>query len=191
VTLAALIVGAAAPARAQSQPAADATTPAAPASDEAPAVKVIHEMPPLTVPIPDPGAPPQQVRVMVHRARPGLIISGAAIFGASYAASLMVGLLVAGTSVDCEGCGDSHASDYVIPVAGPVIAWSRKPADRRGSPAPWVGWSALQAAGVAMLVVGIRGHDVPEWRPLDGGPRVTIVPTLTPSSGALSLDVSW
>jgi hypothetical protein len=42
-----------------------------------------------------------------------------------------------------------------------------------------------------MLAVGIVGHDVPEWRPIDGGPRVRVVPAVTLQSGALSLDVSW
>jgi hypothetical protein len=42
-----------------------------------------------------------------------------------------------------------------------------------------------------MLTLGLLGHDVTEWRPLDGGPRVSVVPALTPRSGALSLAVTW
>lgn len=190
VTLAALLVGAAAPARGQQQPAADTTTSDPPARDETPEVGTIRQLPSVTTPIPDPGAPPQRVRVLVHRPREVLVVSGWAIVSVSYGASLMLAFFTAGSSVDCEGC-DNHASDFVIPVAGPLISWSRTPADRRGSPALWVGWTAAQAVGAAMLTLGILGDAVAEWRPLDGGPKVSVVPALTPNSGALSLAVAW
>jgi hypothetical protein len=80
----------------------------------------------------------------------------------------------------------------IIPVAGPVLAAWRTPANARsGGIWPYAVWSGVEALGAAMLVAGSLGHDVLEWRPRDSAARASIVPTLTRGLGALSLNVSW
>ena len=47
------------------------------------------------------------------------------------------------------------------------------------------------SVGAGMLIAGLVGHDVLEWRPQYIGATMHLAPVLAPSHGALSLVVSW
>jgi len=132
---------------------------------------------------------------VVHQERKGLLVAGGVTFGVSYGLAVLLGLFTTGggggLERDNETVRDGRFPVIIVPVAGPMLEWWRAPASSRGSPMVWAAWSATQAAGAAMLVAGFVGHDVVEWRPVPEGPRVRVVPAVTPQSGALSLDVSW
>jgi hypothetical protein len=183
-TILGLLLGLAAPARAQS--ADDATD-----ETEAPEIEV-PAVPRRAAPRaePEPPLPPLMPRT-VHRPRIGLIVAGAVTYAASYGAALFLGLATvgAGAAEPCDDCG-SRAAVTVIPVAGPLLAWKTAPERDRGSAFWWAAWSGVQVAGLAMLVAGLVGHDV-EWRPHNGRPAVSLVPAFTGKLAALSLNVGW
>jgi hypothetical protein len=79
----------------------------------------------------------------------------------------------------------------VVPIAGPLIYWRKSPEYFRGSALWWSIWSGVQAVGADMLIAGLVGHDVVEWRPRYLGARVNVVPVFAPKLGALSLNVTW
>jgi hypothetical protein len=184
VTVLGLVLGVAGPARAQS---ADDVTD----EPEQPSVEV-PVVPRRAAPLAEPEPPSPLMPRWVHRRRPGLIIAGAATYGASYAAAVLLGLgtVGAGAAEECDDCR-SRAAVTIIPVAGPLLAWKTAPEYNRGSVYFWAAWSGVQVAGLAMLVVGVIGHDVLEWRPQNGRPRVSLVPAFNGKLGALSLNVSW
>jgi hypothetical protein len=182
-TILGLLLGLAGPARAQGEE---------DGADEAePAIEVPA---PARRPVPraEPEPPSPMIPRWVRRRRPGLIVAGAATFGVSYAAAVLLALGTVGSGVaeECDDCR-SQAAVTVIPVAGPLLAWKTAPEQYRGSVVWWAAWSGVQAAGLAMLVAGVVGHDAIEWRPQNGRPVVSLVPTLTGTIGALALNVSW
>ena len=145
-----------------------------------------------------PDEPPVLEPHVVHQQRAGFLTAGGVTFGVSYGAALLAGFFVTGARNEdnCGLCASDHPVEskpplILVPVAGPLLAWWQAPESSRGSPVVWVAWSGLQAAGAAMLIAGMVGHDVVEWRPAPEGPRVRVLPAITPELGALSLDVSW
>lgn len=185
--LVAVALGVAAPARGETAQADD---------EEAPTIAV----PPAPRPaasISDPDVPPLMPR-WVHRRRPALIVAGAATYGLTYAAAVFLGLgtLTPGVvddmcTSDCRSQATTHAATMVVPIAGPVLYWWKTPDDSRGSPVFWSIWSGVQAVGAGMLIAGLVGHDVMEWRPRYLGATVRVVPAVAPTLGALSLAVTW
>lgn len=114
-----------------------------------------------------PAEPPQ----MVHRARKGLLIGGAITFGITYGIAALVALGVNDDSDpyntnSCEVNSEckSAASLLYIPVLGPLLAESQDPtgylAINRGFA---TFWSIGQAVGLTMAIIGLVGHDVPEY----------------------------
>lgn len=93
----------------------------------------------------------------------------------------------------CKTC-KALALSLDIPVAGPLIAYTQAPPNDR----PWqllvlTGvWSGVQTAGLAMLLVGLIGHDVPrEPIPTVPGTKVSVVSLVTPEGGMLALRTPW
>jgi hypothetical protein len=144
-------------------------------------------------PISNPESSPGMEPRMVHRPRTGLRDAGAATLGVSYAVAVLLGinLLVVGDGGECGHCS-SQGVLLMLPVAGPlVVAWTTPGGARSGELWPFAVWSGVEAAGAALLIAGWAGHDVLEWHPRDPPAKVSLVPTLTPRVGALSLNVSW
>ena len=125
----------------------------------------------------------------IHRSRKGLVIAGAVTFGVSYGIATALGAWV-GThhTSDCVDCGKTAAL-FAIPVAGPWVAEASSP--RPSTTWPWAAWSGVEAAGLALLIVGLVGEDVPVEPLPRAVARVTVVPTFTPDLSALSLHVIW
>jgi hypothetical protein len=182
-TILGLVLGVAAPARAQS---ADDVSDESEPSVDVPAAP----RPPAPRVEPEPPSPPMPH--WVHRPRIGLIVAGAVTYAASYAAAVFLGfgILETGVVEPCDDCR-SRAAVIVIPVAGPLLTWKTAPEQDRGSAFWWAAWSGAQAAGLVMLVAGVIGHDVLQSRPQNGRPTVSLVPAFTGKVGALSLNVGW
>jgi hypothetical protein len=89
---------------------------------------------------------------------------------------------------DCVACGTTSAL-FAIPVAGPWVAEASSP--RPSAIWPWAAWSGVEAAGLALLIVGLVGHDVPVEPLPPSVTRVSLVPTFSPELSALSLHVIW
>ena len=132
-------------------------------------------------------APETVERPPVHRPRYVLIGVGGGTFSVSYGLALLTGAVLAGAP-DC-GC-KKEGELFVIPVAGPWLANASAPRGSRDVMWPFVAWSAIQAAALTMLAIGLVGHDVPARRPT-AGPTTTVLPTVTGHSAALSLNVNW
>lgn len=181
----AVALGVAAPARGETAQQDD---------EETPSIAIVpNTAPRLVAPTLDPDAPTLISR-RVHRRRPALIVAGAATYALSYAAALFLGLGSLTPAVvddmcssDCRSQYARHAVTMVVPIAGPVLYWWKTPEYARGSPLFWSIWGGVQAVGVGMLIAGLVGHDVMEWRPRYLGATMRVVPKL----GALSLAVNW
>lgn len=99
-----------------------------------------------TPPPSDAGLPATQLEKRSHR---GLVLAGALLFGASYAASFAFGVVLAGFQGDAGGRVSPES--FWIPVAGPFVALAQA-----GQIEPWVLADGLaQTAGVAMMIVGV------------------------------------
>lgn len=149
---------------------------------------------PLTTPgttIPRP--PPSPGPSMVHEPLAGLFIAGAVVFGVSYGFALLASFAVSvnGFDVDAAPCGSckSDALKLAIPVAGPLILDAgSSPGDRSG----WLLlWSGVEAAGMAMLIWGLVGHDVPQTPSRAAPESLSIAPSITPRGGMFSLGMRW
>lgn len=132
---------------------------------------------------PYPGYPPQQL-TMVHRPRRGLVTGGAITFGVSWGIAATVSFFI-GT---CTGCG-SNSTDYLwVPVAGPMIFAARENVSDSGV---FILWSATQAAGIIMFIVGEAGHDVMEYRVARGGPTLQLAPLIARNASGLGVAARW
>jgi hypothetical protein len=135
----------------------------------------------------------------IHEQRPGLKLAGELTFGLSYAVAL-IGSFVASVggpsdpeSGPCSTC-NIVAVSLAIPVAGPLIAYTQ--VQKGGNPGPlllFAGvWSGVEAAGFAMIVAGLIGHDVPEEPTVTVRHRkISVVPSVTPEGAMLSLGRPW
>lgn len=128
--------------------------------------------------------PPQAA--MVHRRRRGLIIAGATTFAVSW--SLAVLLSLTSSSSDCTQNCDSRSA-FAIPVVGPAIFAARHP--KANGTGLFVVWSLTEAAGAAMLVAGLVGHDVPLQRVSQREPALHVTPMLAHDGGGISLTTRW
>jgi hypothetical protein len=131
-----------------------------------------------------PAGPPP----MVHRPRKGLLIAGLITFGVSYGFALLGSVALNDTS-SSNGCLTTQcqeAADVLwIPFLGPVLAQNADPGTGDGWPFA-VTWSLAQVAGATMTIIGMIGHDVPDYS--YGRRRAStwqLLPTATASSQGL------
>ena len=183
-TIAALLAADASPARGQE-------TVAEPPPASAPVVVVpIQHVPPAP---PAPNVQPLSVGepLTIHERRTGLLVAGTIVFGLVYGITLM-GAIISWDGVDGP-CSDCHSQSLLwsIPVAGPWAANFSAPPDERVPTLFVAAWSGLEAASLAMIIVGALGHDVTLNIPSATLVKVSVVPLVTPQAGMLSLRTSW
>jgi hypothetical protein len=139
--------------------------------------------PPGYAPYPPYGAYPPQQLTKVHRPRRGLVTGGAITFGVSWGIAASLSFILS----TCTGCNDS--ADYLwVPIAGPLIVAAHDSGSDGGI---FILWSAAQAAGVIMFIVGEAGHDVMEYRMARGGPTLQLSPLLARQATGLGLTARW
>ena len=120
----------------------------------------------------------------VHRPRRGLVTAGAITFGVTWGIAATVSVLLNCSGIDC-----SDVKDYLwVPVAGPALVAARSDG---GGDAFLIFWSAGQAAGAVMLVFGLIGHDVMEYRMARGGPTLRLTPLLARETSGMALTARW
>jgi hypothetical protein len=107
-------------------------------------------------------------------------------FGVSWGIAASVSLLL--SSNNCSGC--TNSADYLwIPIAGPLVVASRDSGS--DSPGIFILWSAAQAAGAIMFIVGVMGHDVMEYRVAQRGPTLHLTPMFARDTGGMALTARW
>jgi hypothetical protein len=135
---------------------------------------------------PYPGYPPPQV-AMVHRPRRGLVTAGAITFGVSWGVAASISFVLSTSTCGSTSCSDS--ADYLwIPIAGPLFVASN---DSEDAPGIFYLWSAAQAAGVLMFIIGLIGHDVPEYRIARRGPTLQLAPLFARDANGMALTARW
>jgi hypothetical protein len=132
---------------------------------------------------------------MIHQPYLGWSLAGRLVFGISYGLAVIPGLIYAlvpsppansiSNDVACDSTCKSQGALLLVPVAGPLLGIDNK-----------VGllWSGIQAAGLAMLIVGLVGHDVPQTQLSIESPtpsKVSVVPFITAQGGTLSMRMAW
>jgi len=116
----------------------------------------------------------------VHRAQRGLVLAGAITFGVSWGIAASISLLCAGR------CSDG--ADYLwVPIAGPLLLGL----DASEASGIFILWSATEAAGAIMLVIGAMGHDVMEYRIARHGPTVHLAPLFARDASGMALTARW
>jgi len=130
--------------------------------------------------------PPMQL-TKVHRPRRGLVTGGAITFGVSWGVAATVSFLLATDSCNGPGC-DSVRNHLWIPVAGPMLVAASEDTDATPT---FLLWSAAQAAGAIMLIIGMVGHDVMEYRMARGGPTLRLALLFARDSGGMALTARW
>jgi hypothetical protein len=127
---------------------------------------------------------------LVHRPRLGPLVTGAVVFGVSYALAVFFAWAYLVTCIDNDdpGCG-SHAKFLFVPLAGPLLTgFNDKSPDFAW--ATYAAWSLVQVVGTASLIYGAVGHDVPRPRPR---PRTAVgfAPVVSPTALGLGLHGTW
>jgi hypothetical protein len=124
-----------------------------------------------------------------------LLIAGIITFGASWGLAVLASASLKDTSNSSNTCTTPMCQDAAdvlwVPIAGPILAQNADPGDGSGWPLI-VMWSLAQAAGAAMAVIGLIGHDVL----VDSyGRRVSstwqLLPTATANSQGLMLRATF
>jgi len=138
---------------------------------------------------PPPAGPPQ----MVHRPRKGLLIAGIITFGVSWGLAVLVSASLSdSSSTTCTTSSCRDAADlFWIPIAGPILADNADPGDGSGRGLAIL-WSLAEVAGLTMAIIGMIGHDVPEYG--YGRRRASawqLLPTMTAQSQGLMLRATF
>ena len=174
------------------QPTAAAPAEASPGNAAPPAGAYPASAPPpqgYYYPPPSPMPPPAYVlpgpQPMVHAVNKGLVIGGSITFGVSWGLALLA-TAVASDAHNCTDCGKvSHV--LWIPVAGPVIADAVDDSSSSFEHVFLGGWSLVQAAGIAMFIVGLVGHDVPAYQAKAEPVQLHLVPSVGRNRTGLAL----
>jgi hypothetical protein len=125
---------------------------------------------------------------MVNKPRTGFLVAGLATFLPAYLLQAVAAFGVAMSGIDgLPGYNYGEAGLLtLIPIVGP---WLGPSSVGESLPFQWtLAWGAIEAAGVAMFVTGIVGHDVPEE---PAAPKVSLAPFVTPEAHGLSLSLRW
>jgi hypothetical protein len=130
--------------------------------------------------------------MMIHKRRDGLLIAGGIMIVPAYLLQVVAaaGTSLSGTFSGCPSCYKKQGDLLLIPIAGPWLANRAAPQQERGSSTPYLIWGGLEAAGLAMVLVGLIGHDVPQ-EPIPQGPSLTLLPFVTPQAEGLSVLMHW
>ena len=132
------------------------------------------------------GAYPPAKLTKVHRARRGLVTGGAITFGVSWGIAATISVLATCGS-SSSNCSD--VQNYLwIPVVGPTLYATRSSGE---SDSFFILWSGGQAAGLLMLIIGLAGHDVMEYRVAGGGPTLQLTPLLARDTSGWALTARW
>ncbi|MFO0597871.1 MAG: hypothetical protein U0228_21395 [Myxococcaceae bacterium] len=101
--------------------------------------------------------------------RKGLIISGAAVLGASYALSVLVAIGYCGPGRECQN------GALYIPVVGPFIVAAMAPSTGGATLAAFDG--VVQLAGLGLLIAGFAAPEkFVVWRDADAHASLSLVP---------------
>ena len=165
---------------------ASAVQPIPPASDALPSLSpALGPKPAAPVPAP---APSLTEPKMIHKARAGFLVTGVVIAVPAYLLQMLSTLAYSPTiqtyDEPCSYCAKAQALT-LIPIVGPWLG-SREAGtpDDKGA----LIFGGIEAAAVAMIIVGLVGHDVPEE---PEGSKVSVAPFVTPEAGGLSLLMLW
>ncbi len=164
----------------QSIPSGSATPTSVPGSS--PALE-----PKLTAPVPALAVSPTEPK-MIHEPRVGFLITGVVIAAPAYLLQILLTTAYSPTiqtyDEPCSYCAKAAALT-LIPIVGPWLG-SRAAGtpDDKGA----LVFGGIEAAAVAMIVIGLVGHDVPAE---PEGSKVSLAPFVTPEAGGLSLRLRW
>ena len=141
-----------------------------------------------------PGATPQAPAPAgpktIHRKRDGFVLAGGLMLVPAYVVQVVAaaGISLSNTDSNCSSCYSKETKLLLIPIAGPWLANRAAPQQEQGASWPYLLWGGLEAAGVAMILIGLVGEDVPQdpqaW-------HVAFLPFVTPQAEGLSLSMRW
>jgi hypothetical protein len=140
---------------------------------------------------PPAGATPQPYRPpprMIHERRSGFVSAGAIVFGLLYSVQLIAALGVGAGDQGCDSSCSNQRGLVLLPIAGPWLADGADP--HHGSLTPDLIFGGIEAAGLAMLIFGLMGHDVLVGPPPEDR-NLAFLPFVTPQAEGLSMAMRW
>ena len=114
---------------------------------------------------------------VVHRKRTDLLINGSLVFGLAWLPAAMISM-VGGGGCDDQSCRTRMVL-LAVPVLGPMQVGGEQSSEHK---ALFVLWGLIQAGGIAMIVAGLIGHDVPVET---NQSTVAIIPTASPHAAGV------
>lgn len=126
---------------------------------------------------------------MVHTKRRGLVIAGAITFGVSWGIAATISVLLSDSSSNGISNDRAFANRLWIPVVGPILA-DYAGNSSGGNTAP-VLWSITEAAGLAMFIVGMVGHEVPDYEVRRRRAMINVAPVVSHAFSGLALHSTW
>lgn len=140
-----------------------------------------------TVPVPALAVSPTEPR-MIHEPRVGFLITGVVIAAPAYLLQILLTTAYSPTiqtyDEPCSYCAKAAALT-LIPIVGPWLG-SRAAGEPDDKGALIFG--GIEAAALAMIIVGFVGHDVPAD---PEGSKVSLAPFVTPEAGGATLRLRW
>lgn len=170
----------------------DARAASAQYTSDSPASGVIIVSAPTPVYTPAPVlVAPEPVPARRSHTQVGLIVSGAVVLGVGWIVNFFTGLL-AGTDLfdGSSALWDDFRLTSLIPIAGPWVQLAVKPTDfRQDLWGPWLIFNGIwQGAGAVLLIAGLATIGDEEVAVAEtNGVRWSLLPTVTPTSGGLSV----
>jgi hypothetical protein len=168
-------------------PSSDAPPASAPGSD--PVLEPLMQPAPASPLTEQPAPAPSPIGPrMIHKPRTGFLVTGLAITLPAYLLQVLSTLAYSPTiqtyDEPCSYCEKAEALT-LIPIVGPWLgAREAGTPDDKGA----LIFGGIEAAAVAMIIVGLVGHDVPEE---PDGSKVSLAPFATAQAGGLSLRMRW
>jgi hypothetical protein len=131
---------------------------------------------------------------MIHQRRDGFILAGGIMLVPAYLLQLIAAAAtsLSGNVSTCISCYKKEGELYLIPIVGPWLSNRAAPPLERGSSGLYILWGGLEAAGVAIILIGLAGHDVgPDGQDVPQGGYLSLLPFVTPRAEGLSLSMHW
>jgi hypothetical protein len=119
-----------------------------------------------------------------HRTRRGYVASGMVAIGFTLTIAFYASFFLQ----ECHTCDHSDGKDLLVfvPVAGPLLTAANQSGLSAGEWTAFGVWSAIEAIGTTLLIIGFVGEDLPAHYSRDGRVIIGLAPAIVRQPGGQS-----